>query len=248
MASPLAIAGATVAAAAAGVMLRAMFAPRSQFFGHVLFRGSTDEPSRIALTFDDGPHPVATPRVLDILREHRVPAAFFVIGRFAERHPELIRSIHDEGHLIGNHSWTHSAWGTFRHKRYWREEIGRADALIESIVGRRPALFRPPMGFKTFHITKSAMRAGHATVTWSQRAFDGVRTSEHRIMRRLSARVSAGDIVLLHDGEVPPFRRNLEATIAALPRLIEAWRSRGLRLVRLDELLGEPAYQGQVKA
>ena len=247
MVTPLVIAGTTVAATAVGVLARAMFSPRSQLFGHVLFRGSTDDPPRFALTLDDGPHPIVTPRVLDILRERRVPAAFFVIGHFVKRHPELVRRIHDEGHLVGNHSWSHSTWGTFRRTKYWRDEISRADDLIESITGERPALFRPPMGFKTFHVTKSASRARHATVTWSQRAFDGVRTSEDRIMRRLSSRVSAGDIVLLHDGEVPPFHRNLSATAAALPRLIEAWRSRRLEAVRLDVLLGVAAHQGEAR-
>jgi len=248
MTGPLMIAGAALTATVIGVMCRAIFAPRSQICGRVLFRGTTDGPPRIALTFDDGPHPVETPRVLDVLSEHQVPAAFFIIGRFARQHPEIVRRIHEDGHLIGNHSWNHSNWGTFRHHRYWLEEIERTDDLIQNIIGRRPALFRPPMGFKTFHIIKSANRTGHATVTWSQRAFDGLRTTEHRIMRRLSDRVSAGDIVLLHDGEAPPFRRNLGATIAALPRLIQAWQSRGLRMVRLDELLGVAGYQDVVTA
>jgi len=237
MSSPLIIAGSAVVAIGAAVMSRAIFAPRSQVCGRVLFRGGMDGPPRIAITFDDGPHPVATPRVLDILGERQVIGTFFVVGRFAQKYPDLIRRIHAEGHLIGNHSWSHSNWGTFRHKRYWRQEIERTDALIEGIISKRPTLFRPPMGFKTFHITKSAAGAGHATVTWSRRAFDGVRTTERQIVARLSERVSPGDIVLLHDGEVPPFRRNLEATIRSLPHLIDAWRARGLEIVRLDELL-----------
>jgi peptidoglycan-N-acetylglucosamine deacetylase len=99
------------------------------------------------------------------------------------------------------------------------------------------------MGFKTFHVTRAARCTGHATVTWSRSGRDGVRTSRERIVRRLAPHVRARDIVLLHDGEVAPISRNIDATIAALPDLLASWRAGGLEIVRLDDLLGVNAYQ-----
>jgi len=243
MPSSLLVAGGTGMAIAGGVFCRAVFAPRSQICGRTLFRGPKSDAPRIALTFDDGPHPEATPRILDILREHRVPAAFFVVGDHGAVHGDLIRRAHAEGHLIGNHSMSHAYNGLFGRKRYWRRQIEGAADVIQSAIGVRSALFRPPMGFKTFHVTKIARWTGHATVTWSCSGRDGVRTSRDRIVQRLAPRVRARDIVLLHDGAVPPISRNIDATIAALPDLILSWRARGLRIVRLDDLLGVNAYQ-----
>jgi peptidoglycan-N-acetylglucosamine deacetylase len=243
MSSPLIIAGSAFAAVAAGTMCRAIFAPRSQMFGPVLFRGQRTGPPRLAISFDDGPHPYATPLVLDVLRDHRVAAAFFVVGNHAAAHPDLLRRMHAEGHVVGNHSLAHAYGGCFYRSRYWRREITLTDDLIEQVIGLRPALFRPPMGFKTPHITGSARSTGHATITWSRRGFDGVHTTAQRIIDRLAHRAVSGDIVLLHDGRVQPVRRDLNATLSALPALIETWRSRGLEIVRVDDLLGIKAYQ-----
>lgn len=232
------------AAAAAGgaAFCRAVFMPRSQMCGRVLFRGPRADPPRIALTFDDGPDPAGTPRVLEILRRHRVRAAFLVVGRHAAAHADLVRRIDAEGHLVGNHSFEHAHLGSMRRGRYWDAEIERTDALIEGLIGKRPALFRPPMGFKTFHMARAAARQGHAMVTWTRRAYDGMRRTRPDLIIARLARAEPGDIVLMHDGAVRPFRIDPHAAAQALDALLPLWKARNLVIQRLDELLGVPGY------
>lgn len=232
--SSIVIAGGIGGAIATGVLCRGVFAPASRIWGRVHYRGAT---SGIALTFDDGPHAEITPVILDILRKANAPAMFFVVGRHAAEHPWLLRRIRDEGHLVGNHSLDHDAFGALRFGGYWHRQIDGANEIIERILGERPMFFRPPMGLKTPHITAAARGSQLHTVTWSQRARDGWPTTASAIVRRLSSRVSAGDIILMHDGTMPPFRRDPHATVAALPTLINHWRSRGLRIMPLNELL-----------
>lgn len=225
------------------VAARAMFSPRSALLGRVVFRGERANPPRIAFTFDDGPDPAATPRVLDVLGRLGVPGAFFVIGRCAERHPAVLRRIHAEGHLLGNHSFHHHHLGTMRRAGYWRAELTRTEDAIEAATGVRPRLFRPPMGFRNWHLTRAARERDDVIVTWTRRAYDGVSTSAEKIVARLASRMAAGDIIALHDGTEPNGRRDPDATIAALPELIDRCRSTGLQPVRLDDLIGEAGYR-----
>ena len=234
-------AGLAWAAVGAAAITWGSISPRSNLWGRVITRGSSGKQG-VALTFDDGPTPGATNHVLDILADYRVPAAFFVVGINVEKSPELIRRMHDEGHVVGNHSFNHSNVGFFRGGRYWRGEIDRTSNAIESAIGRRPALFRPPMGVKTWLIHAAARRHHQAIVTWTRRAFDGVATTPDRIVERLSPHTQPGDILLLHDGVRPNYHRDMFATIGALPRLIAALRNRGLNFMRLDELIGLPPY------
>lgn len=242
VAASLAVGGGLVLGASA-LAARAMFSPRSALLGRVVFRGETADPPRIAFTFDDGPDTAATPRVLDLLGQLQVPAAFFVIGRCAERHPAVLRRIHAEGHLVGNHSFHHHHLGTMRRVRYWRAELARTEDAIAAAIGVRPRLFRPPMGFRNWHLTRAARECGDVIVTWTRRAYDGVPTSADKIVARLAPRMASGDIIALHDGTEPRGHRDPDATIAALPQLIDRCRSAGLQPVRLDDLIGAVAYR-----
>lgn len=237
-------AGAGVAAVAAvGLAARGMFSPRSGLLGPVVFRGTTASPPRIALTFDDGPDEWTTPRILDVLEKYEVPAAFFVIGRNVERHPELLARIHGDGHMVGNHSYHHARLGTFRRLRYWRQELARTGDVIAPIVGGTPRLFRPPMGFRNRHIARAVREGRYVVTTWTVRALDSLNGSAARILKRLELRSEAGSILALHDGQEPGRVRDLRATIEALPQLIQRLRDRGLEPVRLDALIGERPYR-----
>jgi peptidoglycan/xylan/chitin deacetylase (PgdA/CDA1 family) len=196
----------------------------------------------VALTFDDGPTAGATDRVLDQLGELEVKAAFFVIGRNVEREPDLLRRIVAEGHLVGNHTYDHSRWASMGRGDYWRRQIGKTDAAIEQVLGRRPRLFRPPIGHKTPYTMAAARENGHVVVTWSIRAWDGVPTTAGRIIEHVTPRCQAGSIVVLHDGVEPRRPRDPSATLAAIKPLVLALRQRGLEPVRLDELTGLQAY------
>lgn len=220
----------------------ASLSPQGHIWGDVISRGPADSSHRIALTFDDGPTAGATDCLLDVLGELGVPAAFFVVGANVRRWPDLVRRMHGEGHVVANHSFDHSHFGFFRGRRYWQRQVERTNAEIEAVIGRRPALFRPPMGVKTWYITGSARRAGQAVVTWSRRGMDGINTTSHRITRRIGPRAQAGDIVLLHDGVEPHSRRDPFVTVTALRPIIHQLYERGLQLVRLDELVGVEPY------
>ncbi|HEY2589265.1 MAG TPA: polysaccharide deacetylase family protein [Tepidisphaeraceae bacterium] len=227
----------------AGSAAWATFAPQSQLWGRIITRGPADGPSRVALTFDDGPMPGATDRILDTLADLRVKAAFFVTGREAERHPALVRRMADEGHLVANHSFDHAPAGFLRGPWFWRRQIARTDAAIERATGQRPRLFRPPLGIKTPPILWAAAREGHVTVNWTRRAFDGVSTTAQQVLDRLVPHTRPGEILVLHDGVSPQSRRDPKATVEAIRPLIEGLRGRGIEPVRLDELAGAQPYR-----
>jgi peptidoglycan/xylan/chitin deacetylase (PgdA/CDA1 family) len=231
-----------VATAGVAGITCASISPANQLWGRVLSSGPADRGPRYALTFDDGPTHDATDRILDTLGELGVPAAFFVVGMNVERCPDLLRRIHDEGHLVGNHTYHHSHYGMMRGPHYWDREVRRTDERIASIIGVRPATFRPPMGVKTPFIHRAARRAGQPIVTWNRRALDGVETTTERILDRLAPTTSPGDILLLHDGIEPNRPRDTAPSVAAVRPLVARLRDRGLEPVRLDRLLGIPAY------
>lgn len=239
---PLLITG-SVAIATGAVASRAMFSPRSGLLGPVVYRAGADCDGRLGLTFDDGPDPRTTPRILDILGDAGAKATFFVIGAHARRHPDLIRRIHEGGHLLGNHSFHHHYTGMFRFQRYWQQELQRADEAIADATGRTPAWFRPPMGMRNIHLARVLKRGGYRVVTWSRSARDGIDTSVPGIVHRVGERAKAGDIVLLHDGVDRPGREAKAATVAALPLLMSRLCDRGLSIEPLDALIGATAYR-----
>jgi peptidoglycan/xylan/chitin deacetylase (PgdA/CDA1 family) len=234
---------ATCGAAVTGLLAHATFAPASTFWGPVISRAPDADGAGVALTFDDGPTPGSTDRILDTLGELRVRAAFYVIGRSARRWPGLVERMHAEGHLVGNHTLDHSHFGLFRRDGYWNSQVAEADEAIREIIGVRPATFRPPMGIKTAHVAGAARSAGHKVITWTRRAFDGLGTSAGRIVARLGPRAESGDILMLHDGVDPNTRRDPAPTVQSIRPLVEQLRARGLEPRPLDEMLGISAYQ-----
>lgn len=229
--------------AAGFALLRGLVAPRSMIFGPVVFRGAPGHGGNVALSFDDGPDAEFTTQILDILKEHEVPAAFFVIGQYCETNQSVIQRIHADGHVIGNHSYSHSHSGSFRYARYWEQELGRTDQAVHQAIGLRPTLVRPPMGLRNPIMMRTFRRCGYTTVTWSCRGLDGVATTARRIVDRLSKRIQAGSIIALHDGTDPFGRRNPQSTIDALPQVIADVRKQGLEFVRLDELIEAAPYR-----
>jgi peptidoglycan-N-acetylglucosamine deacetylase len=217
--------------------------PSSTMWGPVISRGNAAVPS-VALTFDDGPLPGTTDRILDTLGESGVRAAFFIIGRRAREWPDLVRRMHDDGHLVSNHTFDHSHIGLSGLYRYWQTQLNQTDDIVKQIIGRRPAIFRPPMGWKHWHVINAAADAGHRMVAWSRAAHDGRATSSNNILRRLLTGAKGGDVMLLHDGNDPHLKpQDRAGTREAVKPLIHGLRQRGLSLSRLDELLAIPAYQ-----
>ncbi len=188
----------------------------------------------IALTFDDGPHPEFTPQVLDLLAKHQVQATFFCIGRNMEKHPELLQKIVAEGHLIGNHSYSHSDYFGFYGAKKVLAELEKTNSLALQYTGKRLKLFRPPFGVTNPSIKKALTRSGHTTIGWNLRSLDTVISQKDRILRRITGRLKGGDIVLLHDTH--------SRTVDTLRELLPFLKKNRLEAVRVDELLNIDAY------
>ena len=219
-----------------------VFYSGSQVFAPVIKR--IKDRRAVALTFDDGPTPAFTGPVLDILARGNAKATFFLIGRNAQTNPDWVARIVAEGHTVGNHSWDHEHRGAFGSRSYWAAQVERTGRILLDVSGKRPVLFRAPMGFKTFSQARAVQRAGLRFVAWRVRAWDTLSISAHTITRIIKSRVRGGDILTLHDGLEPARRRcSQEQTVRALPRIIELLRDRGLRCVSLEAALDFPVYE-----
>jgi peptidoglycan/xylan/chitin deacetylase (PgdA/CDA1 family) len=186
----------------------------------------------IYLTFDDGPDPHWTPRILDLLERHHARASFFVVGQLASRFGSLLRQAHAAGHVIGSHGWSHRHPWTLGRVAAHREVRNARDA-IQQVVGVRATWFRPPHG----RLTPQLMAATHAweqrVALWSRSAIDwGPLGRVDDIARRLDT-VRCGDIVLLHDG--PWLRNHPAATLGALPSLLARVQREGHALLPLPD-------------
>jgi peptidoglycan/xylan/chitin deacetylase (PgdA/CDA1 family) len=226
--------GAAVAGlAAAGIAAHGTWHRNSIVFGRVLTHLPGDEPV-VSLTFDDGPNARATPRILDVLRRERVRATFFVLGRHAERWPELVRRAALEGHQLGNHGYFHRKL----HRRtpaYVRDDLTRGTEQIVRASGVRPRHFRAPHGFRSPWVTPIASSLGQRTVGWSLGVWDSARPGADVIAERALEGMQAGSILLLHDGDgYDPDGDRLQ-TAEALPAIIEGLRGRGFRFTTLPD-------------
>ncbi|HTJ84790.1 MAG TPA: polysaccharide deacetylase family protein [Polyangiaceae bacterium] len=203
-------------------------------FVDVISRGAADR-SLVGLTFDDGPHPVHTRRVLDALDASGHRATFFVVGTKVEAHPDVVREIVERGHEVGLHGYDHDRFLNLRNEARIVRDLEKNRDAIERACGVRPRIFRPPVGF-TSPRTRVAVRAlGLAVVGWTARAFDGAgKPTQSAVLARVSRSLRPGGIILLHDarerGEDAP------ASVEALPALLDLLAERGLRSVTVTEL------------
>lgn len=194
----------------------------------------------VALTFDDGPHPHWTPRVLEVLRHRGARATFFVVGRKAEAHPEVVRSILEQGHEVGLHSYAHDRLFALRSGRSVRADLERGVAVLERVTGHRPSLFRPPIGHTNPIVARAARQLELTVVGWSASGRDGVSFAKpDDVAARVRRNLRDGAIVLLHDS---PERGEREpAAVRALPAILDAARASELPIVLLRQWLEEPA-------
>lgn len=186
---------------------------------------------RVCLTFDDGPDPRHTPRILDILAEHRCEASFFVLGEAVRAWPGLVRRIVAEGHTLGSHSFSHRR-ARLMTRNGIRAEVERGRQALEDVAARAPRWFRPPYGQLHPTMLDEAARLGMETVLWTRSAIDwGPLATRKGVARRLG-RTAPGDIVLLHDARRRYNRPDV--TAAVLPDLLASLASHGLAPVSLD--------------
>lgn len=172
---------------------------RSGVYVRTLCHVKTDK-KIVALTFDDAPHSTQTPRILDILRQYNVKATFFCIGRNMELEPGIVARIADEGHIIGNHSYSHSNIFPLLTPRKMCDDIARCEKLIDNIVpaGQRLRLFRPPFGVTNPTVAVAVRQGKYATIGWNIRSFDTVRSTE-AAFNAIVGQLRPGSVILLHD-------------------------------------------------
>jgi len=200
---------------------------RSQFFMPVVSGGSTDS-NKVAITFDDGPAEKHTNEILDILKKNNVPATFFCIGSRVKNHPELAKRITGEGHLIANHSYSHSpVIDLFPESKLYHELRDTNDEIIKA-TGLKPALFRPPYGVTTPPLAGAVKKNGMKTVGWTLRSLDTIAKSEEQLTDKIKKKIKGGDIILLHDTR--------QVTVRSLQKIIDIIREKGFEPVRADEL------------
>jgi peptidoglycan/xylan/chitin deacetylase (PgdA/CDA1 family) len=210
--------------------------PHCGMYGNAHARGRAGSRA-VALTFDDGPHPVTTRAVLEILRRYDVRATFFLLGHKVEAHPEIVREIQAAGHTLGIHGFQHDHLFCLRSSRYVRAQIRRTQRAIERACGVTTTLFRPPIGFASHLTFRGAEHAQVRLIAWSVRSLDGLRSARPpRVAQRVLAHLEDGAIILLHDAaERDDFT---PASIRALPQILDALRERAYRAVDVEELLG----------
>lgn len=201
-----------------------LFHPRSQWLVKNRYRvACPGGRACVALTFDDGPSDETTPRVLEILRAKGVKATFFLVGREAERHPDLVRQMRTEGHAIGNHTFTHSPLFCFLTPARLRWEIERTQQVLSGITGARPRLFRSPVGLRHPFLARTLKDAGVEYISWQLRTLDTHPNRPNALRARILDRIAPGDIVLMHDRPA----RGTTAMISVLPEVIDRLRDRG---------------------
>jgi peptidoglycan-N-acetylglucosamine deacetylase len=187
----------------------------------------------VALSFDDGPDPVYTPQVLDILARHEARATFFLVGENARRHPELVRRIREMGHEVGNHTDSHGATVLMSMRRF-SESLLRAEAALAMPEGE-PKLFRPGSGWIRPAQLDLAIQRGYTCVLGSAYAYDPKRPPTAYIRWAVTKNLRPGAIVVLHDSG-----GDRSKTVAALPGILDAGRAKGLRFVTVSDLMTAP--------
>lgn len=211
--------------------------PRGGWIGPTLSRLPPQARGMVALTFDDGPDPEITPRVLDILDRYDARASFFCVGRRAGRLPERVREIAARGHSVENHSHRHGAG--FALRPFWviRREILQAQAVLTAIAGQAPRFMRAPFGIRGPMLDPALAGTGLRHVGWTRRGRDTVCAEPARVLARLVTSPRSGDILLLHDGGSARTASGEPVVLAVLPALLETIRARGLRAVSLPEAM-----------
>ena len=205
----------------------------TSFYIRAITRAHTGR-KEVALTFDDGPMEQYTPEILDILREKGVEAAFFCIGKNIPGREALLRRTFGEGHLIGNHSYSHHFWFDLFSTRHMRADLREMDAAVRAVTGVTPRLFRPPYGVTNPNLARAIRKEGYTTVGWNVRSLDTVIDDPARLKAKIEKALKPGAIVLLHDTSA--------STLKMLPQLIDEARAKGYALVRLDKMCNIPPY------
>ncbi len=188
---------------------------------------------RIAITFDDGPVENSL-KILEVLERFQVKASFFCIGKKIEENPEIFKKILNKGHMVGNHTFSHTRKMGFLSTSRIISEIEACDVVAERIGGKRFKTFRPPFGIINPKVQRALSFTGHQVIGWNVRSYDGILSSRRYILKRILKKVKAGDVILLHDTKME--------TVEILEQLLLFLQANGYTPVRVDNLFQIDAY------
>lgn len=206
---------------------------RSNFYVKTISSATTPQ-KQIAISFDDGPAKDYTPHILRILKEHEVKAAFFCIGKRIKENEQLLKQVHEEGHIIGNHSYSHDLWFDLFSSKKMYDDLQMMNAVTEKAIGKKPKLFRPPYGVTNPNLKRAIRQGKYITIGWNIRSMDTVIKDAQRLLAKVTASLKPGAVVLFHDTS--------KSTLEILSVFIQHAKDMGYEIVRLDELLKLEPY------
>lgn len=205
----------------------------SNFFIKIICRANTHK-KEIAISFDDGPATNYTKEILEILKAGQVKAAFFCIGNRIAGNEIILKQINEDGHLIGNHSYSHHFWFDMYTAKKMQEDLKQMDAEMERVTGLKPKLFRPPYGVTNPNLAKAIKNGGYTPVGWSVRSMDTVIKDGKKLLDKINAGIKPGAVFLFHDTS--------KTTLNILPEFIQEVKKRGYSIIPLDKLLALQSY------
>lgn len=208
------------------------FQIKANYFVKSIHKGNKKS---IALTFDDGPDPEITPRILAVLKEKGVSATFFVIGEKAEKYPDLLKKIDEEGHIVANHSYSHNHLIGFFSKKRLNQDLVHCNEAIIAALGKTPVFFRPPFGVTNPRYAKVLKELKMQSIGWSLRSFDTRAKNKYQLIEKVISNLKRRDIVLLHD--------NRAVTADALEDLIEHCFNKNIEIQALSVIINKEPYE-----
>ena len=207
---------------------------QSDFYTTALCNSTSSE-KEIAITFDDGPNVEFTPKVLAALAEYNALATFFVIGKNIHGNENIIKQIGAAGHLIGNHTFSHSFFIDFKSKNGFMFELDATSDAIFKIIGKRMKLFRPPYGVTTPNLARASETLNYYVIGWNIRSLDTTKDNEKTIQKRIEEQLKPGAIILFHDTS--------DKTVQVLKQTLNFAKENGFKIVSLEQLLKLKAYE-----
>jgi peptidoglycan-N-acetylglucosamine deacetylase len=205
----------------------------SNFFIPIVCKSDTDK-KEIAISFDDGPAENYTTQILEILKAEEVKATFFCIGNRIAGNEGVLKQVHEDGHIIGNHSFSHHFWFDMYGAKKMQEDLQQMDKEMERAIGFKPKLFRPPYGVTNPNLAKAIKNGGYTPIGWSVRSLDTVAKDEQQLLNKINAGIKPGAVFLFHD--------TCKITLDVLPEFIKEVKNRGYHIIPLDKLLALQPY------
>jgi peptidoglycan/xylan/chitin deacetylase (PgdA/CDA1 family) len=230
----------TAATAALTAAAYQSMAPTGQWYGRA-FTGLARGTKQLALTYDDGPNDPHTLRLLDVLARHDVHATFFLIGRYVQQRPDIVRRIAAAGHVVGNHTFNHPLL-IFKRESEIRRELSDCRAALRDAIGGHPSafsnLFRPPFGGRRPAVLRVARELGLDPIMWNVTGYDWNAPPAAVIERKVARRIRGGNVILLHDGWHKQMGADRSNTVAATDSLITGYKAAGYVFVTIPQMLG----------